>query len=303
MECFILNNNESIPVIGFGPGGLGYNPRPRKKTLVEKAYIKGMHILQLHSFEERKYIKSVAEAIKLGFRLIDFSESYGDGSLLREAIIKSGVPREQLFITTRISNRSQSNHTIREDFVKQLKGLGTDYVDLLQFHWPVPGLYLDTWSEMETFQQEGLCRMLGIANCNQHHLQEILSICKIRPVVGQFEIHPLFTQKELIRYYKSQGIQVEAYTSLARHDDRLFSLPLLKKIGTKYHKTIAQVILRWDIQNECIPIVRSFNRQHIHELLDVFDFELTKDEMRQIDAININSRLRYDPDNCDFSVL
>lgn len=303
MEYFILNNKESIPVIGFGPGGLGYNPRPRKKTLVEKAYIKGMHILQLHTIEERKYIKSVAEAIKLGFRLIDFSESYGDGSLLRKAIIKSGVPREQLFITTRISNRSQSNHSLREDFVKQLKGLGTDYVDLLQFHWPVTGLYLDTWREMESFQLEGLCRMIGIANCNQHHLEELLSICKIRPVVGQFEIHPLFTQKELISYYKSQGIQVEAYTSLARHDDRLFSLPLLKKIGMKYHKTIAQVILRWDIQNECIPIVRSFNRHHIKELLDVFDFKLTNDEMRQIDAVNINSRLRYDPDNCDFSVL
>ena len=303
MEYFFLNNGEKIPAIGFGPGGLGYNPRPRKKTLIEKAYLKGMRVLHFHTFAERKYINTVAKAIQMGFRLIDFSESYGDGTLLKEAIRRSGVPREQLFITTRISNKSQINKTVRDDFLKQLKGLRTDYVDLLQFHWPVTGHYLDTWREMESFQQEGLCKMIGVANCNQHHLEDIFTICKIRPAVGQFEIHPLFTQKNLIKYYKEQGLQVEAYTALARHDDRLFTLPLLKNIGKKYNKTIAQVILRWDIQNKCIPIVRSFNLGHIQELLDIFDFELSEEEVKLIDNININSRLRYDTDNCDFSVL
>jgi diketogulonate reductase-like aldo/keto reductase len=223
--------------------------------------------------------------------------------LLGEAIRKSGVPREEIFITTRVSNKAQMNHKVREQFMSFIKNLGVDYVDLLQFHWPVTGLYLDTWREMEKLKDEGLVKHLGVANCHQHHLEEIFKICKHRPEVGQFEIHPLFTQKQLIQYYKDNGIVVEAYTPIARYDDRLVRLPLLKRLEKKYNKTFVQIILRWHIQNGVIPLVRSMSNKHQMENFSIFDFELSSEDMAAIDSININSRLRYDPDNCDFSIL
>ena len=293
-----------IPPIGIGPGGMGYTPKYKKQKngfvlFCDKLYNKLYRRPKL----KKGYISSVENAFRIGYRLLDYSSAYGDGSLIGEAIRRSGVPREDLFITTRVSNRAQREHTIREEFIKCLKGLGVEYVDLLQFHWPVTDLYLDTWREMEKLKDEGLVKHLGVANCHQHHLEEIFKICKYRPEIGQFEIHPLFTQKPLIEYYKQQGIVVEAYTPVARYDDRLVRLPLLKRLENKYNKTFVQIILRWHIQNGCIPLVRSLNPKHQQENFDVFDFELSDEDMRTIDGININSRLRYDPDNCDFTIL
>ena len=286
-----------IPGIGFGPGGAWYSGRVN--SLCKRVYV---HYIGAPLFE-RRYVKSVTRALKLGYRLIDYSSAYGDGKLIQKAIRKSGVKREELFITTRVSNRAQFNGRVREEFLTFLKNMQLDYVDLLQFHWPVTGLYLDTWREMEKLKEEGLVKHLGVANCHQHHLEEIFKICKYRPEIGQFEIHPLFTQKPLIEYYKQQGIVVEAYTPIARYDDRLMRLPLLKRMALKYNKTIVQIVLRWHVQNGVIPLVRSMSKKHQIENLNIFDFELTQDDMAAIDAININSRMRYDPDNCDFSIL
>ena len=156
---------------------------------------------------------------------------------------------------------------------------------------------------MEKLKDEGLVKHLGVANSHQHHLEEIFKICKHRPEVGQFEIHPLFTQKKLIQYYKDHGIVVEAYTPIARYDDRLVRLPLLKRLEKKYNKTFVQIILHWHVQNGVIPLVRSLSYKHQQENFNIFDFELDAEDMKAIDGININSRLRYDPDNCDFSIL
>ena len=248
-------------------------------------------------------MSSVKSALDTGFRLIDYSSAYGNGSLIGKAIRRSGVPRESMFITTRVSNKAQEKYVVRDEFFKCLKGLGVEYVDLLQFHWPVTGLYLDTWREMEKLYEEGYVKHLGVANCHQHHLEEIFKICKYKPEIGQFEIHPLFTQKPLIQYYKDHGILVEAYTPIARYDDRLVRLPLLKRLEKKYNKTFVQIILRWHIQNDVIPLVRSLSYNHQKENIDIFDFELDAEDMKSIDDININSRLRFDPDNCDFSIL
>jgi len=306
-NMFELNHDVKIPSIGIGPGGLGYTSHPKKKNFVATIYNKSLRklcrIFHLNTPLEVKYINSVAHALKIGFHLIDFSESYGDGTLIKKAIKKSGVARENLFITTRIGNTNQIKGDITECLKKQLNGLGVKYVDLLQFHWPVTGYYLNTWKEMEKLYGSGYCKYLGVANCNIHHLESILNECKIRPIVNQVEVHPLFTQKTLIEYCKNHGILVEAYTPLARMDDRLVRLPLLHNIAKKYNKSIVQIILRWDIQNELIPIVRSMNKKHQKELFNIFDFKLTTEEMNLIDGININSRLRYDPDNCDFSIL
>lgn len=295
-------------MVGFGPGICGYSAKnslekySRRSRLI-RALAHRYYKYVTYPQQEHKYIQSVSHAIKSGFRWLDYSCAYGDGRLLGEAIRKSGVNRQDLIITTRVSNRAQNNNRVREEFLTFLKNAGLDYVDILQFHWPVSKHYLDTWREMEKLYEEGYVKSLGVANCHKHHLENIYAICKYRPEVGQFEIHPLFTQKPLIDYYKQHGIQVCAYTPIARFDDRLMRLPRLKAIGVKYGKTVTQIVLRWHIQNGVIPIVRTLNPIHQKENLDVFDFELTDDEMKVIDAVNINSRLRYDPDNCDFSIL
>lgn len=299
-----LLKNGSVPQIGFGPAAVGYSPQQKKQKKGILRFIdKVQNRLYRRRLAQNKYIDSVSSALRQGFRLIDYSSAYGDGSLIGKAIKKSGIARSELLLTTRVSNAAQRKHCVREEFFKCLEGFETDYVDILQFHWPVTDLYLDTWREMEKLYEEGYVKHLGVANCHKHHLESIFSICKHRPEVGQFEIHPLFTQKPLIEYYKSQDILVEAYTSLARYDDRLVRLPLLKRLEQKYHKNFVQIILRWHVQNDVIPLVRCLSKQHQKSNLDIFDFELDAEDMALIDGININSRLRYDPDNCDFSIL
>ena len=298
-----LFDKQSIPRIGFGPGGAGYSPKMQKQHKGIMRYYYAVIRRINYRIVCKKYVTAISNALNLGYRLIDYSSAYGDGKLLQKAIQKSRVKREDLFITTRVSNRAQREGRVREEFMDFLKNMNLKYVDLLQFHWPVTGLYLDTWREMEKLYEEGYVKHLGVANCHQHHLEEIFKICKHRPEVGQFEIHPLFTQKPLMEYYKQQGIVVEAYTPIARYDDRLVCLPLLKQLEKKYNKTFVQIILRWHIQNGAVPLVRSMSGDHQKENFDIFDFELSQEDLAAIDAININSRLRYDPDNCDFSVL
>lgn len=296
--------DKSFPAIGFGPGIIGYSPimKKQRKGFLKLAF-KAINKMYYRPKKEYEYMEACVNAFRLGYRLLDYSSAYGNGRLIGKAIVKSKVDREQLFITTRVSNKAQRTNTIREEFMACIKGLGVEYVDLLQFHWPVTGLYLNTWREMEKLYEEGYVKHLGVANCHQHHLEEIFNMCKYRPEVGQFEIHPLFTQKPLIEYYKQQGIIVEAYTPIARYDDRLVRLPLLKRLEKKYDKTFVQIILRWHIQNGVIPLIRSLNKEHQLSNFQIFDFQIEKEDMKLIDAININSRLRYDPDNCDFTIL
>lgn len=299
----ILGN---IPPIAIGPGIARASDY---KYSVGKTYT-GINRI-IHGIDKRltkrrvtkHYVEGVINAFNIGYRLLDYSIAYGDGHLIHEAIERSGIDRKELFITTRVSNREQMDNNVRERFMRFLDTIKLDYVDLLQFHWPVTDCYLNTWKEMEKLYEEGYVKHLGVANCHQHHLEEIFKICKHRPEVGQIEIHPLFTQKPLIKYYQEHGILAEAYTPIARYDDRLMRLPALKQIAEKYNKTIVQIVLRWHVQNGVVPCVRSLTDEHQRENFDIFDFELTKDEIQRIDGFNINSRLRYDPDNCDFNIL
>lgn len=299
-----LNNGVNIPVLGFGPGSC----RSRYKYIKEQNIVVQYYNRAYNKFigmpiRKQKYVDAVANALRIGYRLLDYSSSYGDGTLINKAIKKSGIDRKELFLTTRISNQSQISGNIRECLFSQLKGMQTDYIDLLMFHWPVTGYYEKTWEEIVKLYKEGYCRSIGVANCHQHHIERLLTVSDVIPQVNQFEVHPLFTQKDLIKYCWSKNIVVEAYTPIARFDDRLMRLPLLKNIAQKYNKSIVQVILRWHIQNGVIPVIRSLNPNRQLENINIFDFKLSDDEMVLIDGININSRLRYDPDNCDFSIL
>lgn len=304
MQYIDLSNGNKMPAIGLGTDDVLFVRKLRQSNNpIMRKVLNRYHNQILRPILNRQLSNSIASAIRMGYRLIDTSAAYRNEEQIGHAIKASGVRREELFITTRVTNTQQYNHSVRESFFNSLKKLGLDYVDLYMIHWPVPDHYLDTWREMEKLYNEGYIKNLGVANCHQHHLEEIFRICEIRPVVDQFEIHPLFSQKPLIEFCRSNGIQVEAYSPLAQNNDRLRRNRIINGLAQKYGKTLQQIILRWHIENGVIPIPRSTNKDRLALNLDVFDFSLTVDEVKSIDSININSRLRYDPDNCDFTLL
>lgn len=301
-QYFFLWNNVKIPCIGTGPGIPKSGARWR---FVDKIPFLGRYInaviCRINScINQRMWVDRLAESLKMGYRLIDYSSAYGNEQLLKKAIKKSGLYREDLFIISRAANNDQYNKCVRKSFMLSLKKIGVEYLDLYMFHWPVTGHYIDTYKEIENIYKEGLVKAIGVCNCHQHHLEAIMKECEITPMVNEFEVHPLFTQKPLIQFCKNHNIHVIAYTPLARNDDRLRSNLILRRIAQKYNKNIYQVILRWDIQNGLSPIPRSKNPERNRANFDIFDFELTEEEIKAIDSININSRLRYDPDNLDF---
>lgn len=308
MRSYHLLNGVEIPCIGTGPSAIYRILDSRKWKWVSTIPFIGQLfyrvVNRLRSIPiEHKYVKVLSESIKTGYRLIDYSNAYGDGKLIGKAIKKSGVDRKDIFIVSKASNRDQYRNEVREAFMRSLSNLGVDYVDIYMFHWPVTEHFVETYKEIEKLYKEGLIKSIGVCNCQQHHIEAIIKECDIKPMVNEFEIHPLFTQKPLIKYCHDLGMQIIAYTPLAINDYRLRNSKVLREIANKYHKNIQQIILRWHIQNRIIPIPFSFNIKHNQSNFDVFDFELSNEEMKVIDGLNINSRLRYDPDNCDFSIL
>lgn len=300
MRTFRLYNGIEIPAIGIGPAGLpsvrGFNGRDIFSRAFRKYYVAPK--------VRRDYISSVGAAIKSGYRLIDFAAIYGNGGYIADAIDRSGVRRKDVFLTGRISNKAQfaGPHEVEAQIRAILDQYRTDYVDLLMFHWPVPECYEQTWEVICDAYEKGLARSIGVANCNIPHLERLMK-CGLKPMLNQFEVHPLFTQKQLVNYCHVQSIQVEAYTAIARFDLRLMERPALKSIAKTHSKTPAQVVLRWHIQNGVLPVVRSLNPERQRQNIDIFDFVLSQEEIAVIDGFNINSRLRHDPDNCDFTVL
>ncbi|UKK47609.1 aldo/keto reductase [Prevotella sp. E9-3] len=287
-----------IPCLGYGPGGFRF-----PSTNNRFPCINGLCDYFGRKTYTKHYIDGVSHAISLGYTLIDSSDTYNNFPQIKKAWEKAGVSREDLFITSRVDNRAQVKGNIRDNFFSTLKKLDTDYLDLYQFHWPVKDYYVNTWKELIKLKEEGYIRVIGVANCHQHHIECLFDATGVMPEIDQFEVHPLFSQKSLVSFCKANDIQVQAYTPIARFDDRLIRLPKLNEIAANHKKNKVQVILRWHIQNGLIPIIKSFNKNNQRENLNIFDFELSMDEMKQIDGFNINSRLRYDPDNCDFSIL
>lgn len=245
--------------------------------------------------------ETIRAAIDGGLRAFDTSRAYGDAESILGEVIKD-KKRDSVFISTKLRNKAQFNGNIREEFENSLSALGVEYVDLFLMHWPVTDHYLTSWKKIEGLYEEGLCRAIGVCNCNIHHLEEIKAEANIKPMVNQFECHPLFTQDELRTYCKENKIQVMAYTPVARMDERLLKTCLVP-ISKKYNKTVPQVILRWHQQIGNIPVFNTANAEHLVKNTDIYDFELSHEEIVQINKININSRLRYDPDNCDFTKL
>lgn len=299
----VLSNGIEIPLIGYGsPIVLTYLYLENVNSLKIAKYWTKNFLKNKHQYNMDKSIKPILNQLgNVGCQMIDTSRAYA-GSERCIGNMLSTKNREDYFVITKLSNQDQIRGCIREALMKSLEELQTNYVDLYLMHWPVTGTFLDTWKEMEILYAEGLCKAIGVANCNIHHLEEIRHIAEVMPMVNQIECHPLFTQSELREYCASNDIQIMAYTPTARMDERLKKTKLVD-IAKAHHKSVAQIILRWHIQLGNIPIVNTGKIEHLKENFSVFDFSISEEEMRQIAAININSRLRYDPDNCDFSKL
>ncbi|WPP39382.1 aldo/keto reductase [Paenibacillus hunanensis] len=248
--------------------------------------------------EGDQVVNSVKWAIEAGYRSIDTAALYQNEEGVGQAIKESGVPREELFITTKVWNSDQGYDATLQAFDKSLSKLGLDYVDLYLVHWPVKGKYKDTWRALEKLHEDGKVRAIGVSNFQIHHLEDLLADAKVRPVVNQVELHPLLSQVELRNYCKEQGIQIEAWAPLAQ--GRLLDNPTLQAIADKHGKSIAQVLLRWDIQSGIVTIPKSIKKERIVQNADIYDFELSAEEMKQIDDLNEDRRFGADPDNFDF---
>ncbi|MBE5089710.1 aldo/keto reductase [Bacillus bombysepticus] len=247
-------------------------------------------------------VEAVKSAIKAGYRSIDTAAIYGNekavGEGIRAGIKEAGISREDLFITSKVWNSDQGYETTLAAYEESLKKLELEYLDLYLVHWPVEGKYKDTWRALETLYKEKRVRAIGVSNFQIHHLQDVMKDAEIKPMINQVEYHPRLTQKELQAFCKEQGIQMEAWSPLMQ--GQLLDNEKLQEIAEKHGKTTAQVILRWDLQNGVITIPKSTKEHRIIANADIFNFELTKEDMEKIDALNQNHRVGPDPDNFDF---
>jgi methylglyoxal/glyoxal reductase len=252
--------------------------------------------------EGPELVNAVKTAIQHGYRSIDTAAIYqneeGVGEGIREGLKEAGISREDLFVTSKVWNSDLGYESAIAAFETSLEKLGLDYLDLYLIHWPVEGKYKDAWRALETLYKEGKIKAIGVSNFQIHHLEDLMKNAEIKPMVNQVECHPRLTQKELKDYCKENGIQLEAWSPLMQGE--ILDNQDLQEIATKHNKTVAQVILRWDLQNQIVTIPKSTKEHRIKENADIFDFTLTDDEMERIDGLNQNHRVGPDPDNFDF---
>ncbi|HEX2910110.1 MAG TPA: aldo/keto reductase [Chloroflexia bacterium] len=233
----------------------------------------------------------VKTAARLNYRSFDTAKVYKNETGVGKGLKESGVPREELFVTTKLWNEDHGYDAALKAFDESLEKLQLDYLDLYLIHWPVPG-HLESWKALEKLYKDGRVRAIGVSNFMVHHLEALFEIAEIRPMVNQYEFHPLLTQKDLLAYNKAHNIQVEGYYALRDSQD----IPEIVEIGKKYGKSPAQVVLRWNLQSGVVAIPKSTREERLRENADIFDFELSAQDMATIDNLDSEKRRNPHPD-------
>ena len=264
-----LNSGTSIPQLGFG-------------------------VFKVDPGEAQRVVE---DALEVGYRHIDTAALYNNEEEVGAAIAASGIPRAELFITTKLGNPDHKSGEITAAFDLSLTKLGLDYVDLYLIHWPMPAneLYVQTWRQFERFYGEHSARAIGVSNFLVPHLETLIAATDIVPAVNQVELHPIFQQRELKDYAAAHGIAVEAWGPLGQGKYDLFGMPTIQGIARAHERTAAQVVIRWHLQVGNIVIPKSISRERMQENFDVFDFELSSTEMEAIAALDENRRVGGDP--------
>jgi 2,5-diketo-D-gluconate reductase A len=266
MHNVTLNNGVAMPILGFGVFQV---PDPAQCEQV------------------------VADALATGYRLIDTAAAYLNEEAVGKAIRASGVPREDLFITTKLWIQDAGDHTTKAAVEKSLTRLGLDYLDLYLIHQPL-GDYYGAWGVMEELYRDTLIRAIGVSNFYPDRLVDLIDHNEVTPAVNQIETHPYFQRTDDQRIMRGRGVQIESWGPFAEGRNNMFTDPALTAISTAHGKTVAQVVLRWLIQREVVAIPKSVRKDRIEENFDVFDFNLTPDEMTAIAPMDTGSSLFFD---------
>ncbi|MBP6060514.1 MAG: aldo/keto reductase [Candidatus Pacebacteria bacterium] len=274
----VLNNGVEMPIIGFG-------------------------VFRLAEGEE--VYNTVKNALLAGYRLIDTASQYKNEEGVGRAIRESGIPREEIFVTTKLWNTDQGYESALKAIDVSLAKLGLDYVDLYLIHWPTATGELrtgesinkreETWRAMEEIYKSGKAKAIGVSNYMINHLEDMKRYHKVVPAVNQFEFHPFLYLEELINYCKQNGIAVEAHSPF--FDCKGADNEVIQKLATKYNKTWTQIVLRWSIQHGAIPIPKSAQIKRIKENLNVYDFEISAEDMQALNGLSQNFHARVDPTN------
>lgn len=245
--------------------------------------------------DREQAVTAMIAAIDGGYKAIDTATVYDNEREVGEAVRNASVKRDELFITSKVWNTDQGYEGTLRAFEASLERLGFDYLDLYLTHWAVPGKYEETYRAIQRLYDEKLVRAIGVSNHHQHHLEKILATANTKPMVNQIELHPQLTQEPLREFCSQQDIAVTSWSPLAR--GRLLDDAVLAEIAQAHGKTIAQVIVRWHLQNDLIVIPKSVTPSRIEENADVYDFSLAKEEMAAIDGLNQDWRSGTNPDD------
>ena len=270
----VLNNGIEIPELGLGTYKIG------------------------HSDEE--VYRAIRSALDIGYRHIDTATLYRNERPVGKAIRESGVSRDEVFVTTKLWGSDVLSGNVGGAFETSLRNLGLDYLDLYLVHWPVKGKLQATWKQMEKIHHSGKTRAIGLSNHHIHHIEETLHEATVMPVINQVELHPYLAQEELHDYCSRKNIAVQAWSPLGSNKIPLLNEEVLTDIGGKYGKSPAQVVLRWHLEKGVIAIPKSSHPDRQLENLQVFDFRLTDEEIKRVDALDREGRTGMHPDEIEF---
>ena len=273
VPAVMLNNGRTIPQFGFG----------------------------VFLVPPGEAAEAVSTALQAGYRHVDTAQAYRNEKEIGEAVAKSGLPRGEIFLTTKLGNANHLPDDARRSFDASLDALGTDYVDLFLIHWPLPtrygGDFVSTWRALEDFYRDGRARSIGVSNFQPHHIRRLHEECEIPPAVNQIEVHPYLTQNTVREFCAQHQIAIEAWSPLGQGN--VLGDPAIRAIAERAGKTPAQVVLRWHVQRGDIVFPKSATPDRIRENIDIFDFELSAADVEDITVLNKNERTGPDPDKFD----